>query len=286
VFPRRRAAGLFLPAVLAALFAPAVFCPANARADFDYPDFSSTAGLNLQGSAAVVNDGISDVLRLTPATGSQIGSAFNTTAQQVVTGFGTQFDFDFTDPGGISDGSGNPGGDGVAFNLASALPGSAVFASSEFSVLFDTFQNAGDPGSNFVRVLLNGATFALTGDLTSSFDFSNGDEYRAEINTIGDAAGTLEVTLINLTTNAAPQVVISQTGFSLAPTFATGTAFAGLGAFTGGAFENHDIISFALQEGPEPLVTGGVIPEPGTLILALGGGLLPVVGFVRRRLRR
>jgi len=46
--------------------------------DFNYGDFSSTAGLHLNGNAAVVGT----ALRLAPAINSQRGSAFLTDAGQ------------------------------------------------------------------------------------------------------------------------------------------------------------------------------------------------------------
>src|SRR2546427_10112940 len=73
---------------------------------FNYPDFSSTSGLNLTGSAAQVGTAI----RLTPAAQSQKGAAWYTQKQFVGAGFTTTFTFRITSPG-------NGGGGGLSFAI-------------------------------------------------------------------------------------------------------------------------------------------------------------------------
>ena len=65
----------------------------------DYPDFSSTAGLNLVGDAAQFGT----VLRLTPAAAQKHGAAWFTTPQEVGNGFVTTFQFRLTG-GNVADG--------------------------------------------------------------------------------------------------------------------------------------------------------------------------------------
>src|SRR5262245_60409995 len=74
---------------------------------FTYADFSSTAGLNLVGSAAQNGN----ALRLAPAVGSMMVSAWYTQQQHVSGGFTTTFSFRLTDPGPT------PGADGISFNV-------------------------------------------------------------------------------------------------------------------------------------------------------------------------
>ena len=69
-----------------------------------YPDFSSVAGLTLNGNAAQVGN----VLRLTPANYGESGSAFSTSTVSLASNasFSTFFQFRFTNPGGACDGQG------------------------------------------------------------------------------------------------------------------------------------------------------------------------------------
>jgi len=84
--------------------------PAQA-AEIHYADFSSTAGLTLNGNAARVGN----VLRVTPATFNQAGSAFSTTPISLAAdvSFSTAFQFRFSQAGGAC--QENCGADGLTF---------------------------------------------------------------------------------------------------------------------------------------------------------------------------
>jgi len=90
----------------------------RAQAQFSYTDFSSTAGLQLNGSAAAANNGSANVLRLTPGTYDQNGNAWYTTQIPLSAGFTSTFTFQFT-------GEGGSGGhaDGIAFVIQGAPGG-------------------------------------------------------------------------------------------------------------------------------------------------------------------
>jgi Bacterial lectin len=137
-----------------------------------FSDFSSTTNLTLNGNAAApVNNGTANVLRLTPATMSQAGSAWFNIQQPVSGGFTTKFQFQFT-------GASDPPADGIAFVIQnsslSALGqagGSIGYADgglpcgenpppcggipNSLAVEFDTFNNTtatGDPNANHIAV--------------------------------------------------------------------------------------------------------------------------------------
>ena len=57
---------------LFAFSALALVCVTNARADFSYPNFASTAGLTINGNATTTVTGDGSVLRLTPAATGQL----------------------------------------------------------------------------------------------------------------------------------------------------------------------------------------------------------------------
>src|SRR3989442_15603376 len=95
-------------AALAVLVLAGSVAPVLAQSP-SFSDFSSAANLTLNGNAAApVNNGTANVLRLTPATMSQAGSAWFNIQQPVAGGFTTKFQFQFTDPS-------VPPADGIAF---------------------------------------------------------------------------------------------------------------------------------------------------------------------------
>jgi hypothetical protein len=66
--------------------------PAEAQ-QFVYNNFSSPAGIQFNGSAAVASNGTSQVLRITPAALDQVGTAWYTTQVSLAKGFSTTFRF-------------------------------------------------------------------------------------------------------------------------------------------------------------------------------------------------
>src|SRR5262245_7350270 len=84
---------------------------------FSFPDFAGVVcnggALTCNNSASIATTADGGVLRLTPATDDQAGSAFSTSQVSLGAGatFSTFFQFRLTDPGGI-----NPA-DGITFTL-------------------------------------------------------------------------------------------------------------------------------------------------------------------------
>lgn len=123
-----------------------------AFAQFNFQNFSSTAGLTLNGSAVRAGS----VLRLTPATGSKAGSAWFSTQQVVSNGFTTAFQFRISNPS-------VPPADGIAFVIQNSSltalgnnDGGIGYAgiTDSLAVEFDTFKNSenNDPDANHVAV--------------------------------------------------------------------------------------------------------------------------------------
>ncbi|MGB7846594.1 MAG: L-type lectin-domain containing protein [Candidatus Acidiferrum sp.] len=132
---------------------------ANAQQTFSYSDFSSTAGLQLNGRAApVVNGNGLTVLRLTPNTPGVPSSAWYTNPANSVelpvplplaNGFSTTFTFQITAPAGIGS------ADGIAFVVQNDPTGTSALGgggggigfaglTESFAIEFDTFCNGGD----------------------------------------------------------------------------------------------------------------------------------------------
>lgn len=147
----------------------AVLClagPAEAQ-QFVYNNFSSPAGIQLNGSAVVTSNGTQQVLRITPASLDQVGTAWYTTQASLAKGFSTTFRFQIgggtPSPGDgfafvIQNGSFCNGTSGVIANegpfpggdCPSGEGGSLGYLSLTNSVAieFDTFQN-GSPGVSY-----------------------------------------------------------------------------------------------------------------------------------------
>jgi hypothetical protein len=272
-----------------------------------FPDFSSTSGLTLNGSAAVATTSDGKVLRLTPTAVSQAGSAFSSTSiafNGSSDSFSTFFQFRITNPGGIAPADGfvfvvqpvssSIGGAGGGIGY-SGIPNS-------IGVEFDTYQNGWDINSNHVAIVehgdittdINPQTPGGVGPCTSftaspnSNCMSNGDLWSAWIDYNGT---TIEVRLADNSSERPVTALLSQSvnipcllgGGNDSGTCGVtpgNTAFVGFTSGTGGGFENHDIKDWQYTNTFSPI--GSSIPEPSTWLL-LGTGLFAFGMFVRRR---
>jgi glucose/arabinose dehydrogenase len=241
-----------------ALAAGLLVLPAHTvSADLTYADFSSTAGLNLVGSAARA---AGNRLRLTPSLTARVGAAWYTTPQSVAAGFSTTFTFSISSPsaGGADGfafvvqraGTATAGGDGCRIGY-DGIPAS-------LAVEFDTYLSGtcaagtvSDPSDNHVSVhtrgaLPNSAMESASIGLSSAIpDLSDGAVHTVRIDY---TPGVLFVFVDDLQT---PRVAAP---LDLATTLPLdqGRAWVGFTAATGGAAQNHDIRSWSLTEGPPP----------------------------------
>jgi hypothetical protein len=261
-----------------------------ALADFDYPNFTSTAGLTLNGAAV----GSSPTISITPPVRASAGSLFKSERQTVSNGFDSTFTFRIRDIAGIgADGfafliqnsaAGNAalGGAGGALGYAtnevfSSLPGMTGIENS-LAIEFDGWNNNGDwndfNSAQHVSVQTNGtldnrpsAGFSL-GHYLAPTDWADGTVHTARISY---APGTMDIYLDNLTT---PIMTVSVNLATLL-NLDSGQAFVGFTAGTGAAInvERHEINSW--QFGST------IVPTPAATSLLATGGLL-----IARRRRR
>jgi hypothetical protein len=274
--------------------AAAILAAAATRADattITFSDFSSTAGLTLNGSAASTITGDGAVMRLVPANFSQSGSVFSS-ASINASNFSTAFTFRLTDPGGFCcDESGDIGADGFVFvvqNVSSSIGGGGgglgyqgIGASA--GVEFDTWNNGNDGStindsdSNHLGIDTNGSVFSLA-QIPVAPNFDNGALWTAWI----DYDGTnLEVR--TNTTGVRPVAPNLSLALNIPALLGGSTAFVGFSAGTGADFANHDILSWTYSDEFKPggVDPGASVPEPGTLFLLATGGM----ALVRRRAR-
>jgi hypothetical protein len=271
--------------ILCALVSIVVSAPAGA-ATITFNDFSSTAGLALNGDAAVATTSDGQVLRLVPATGSQSGSAFSS-ATINASNFSTAFQFRITDPGGISDGV-QTGADGLVFvvqPVSSSIGGAGgglgyQGVTPSLGVEFDTFWNGWDPSSNHLGVDINGnVASAVTTDIATRFD--NEDLWTAWIDYNGT---TLEIRTALGTVR--PAAATLSYNVDIATLIGTNTAYVGFTAGTGAAWGNHDILRWTYSDQfqgggvdpGEPVPT----PEPASFLLFGAGALGALAARARR----
>ena len=240
---------------------------------FNYPDFSSLAGLNLIGSAKQSGN----ILRLTPADFGQGGAAWATFRQPVGDGFDTTFQFQITD---LLD----TGADGFAFVIqnatqsfnggggASALGGGGgelgyFGIPNSLAVEFDTWFNPewNDPNENHVSIHTIGDQFNSTdeffslGSTTAIPDLSDGNVHTVRISY---TPGTLQVFLDDLSN----PILSVPADLGAILYLDHGHAWLGFTAATGGAAENHDILNWSYTRTLREICDDGLDNDANGLI--------------------
>lgn len=278
---------------------------------FSYPDFSTTSGLTFVGSAGTATTGDGTVLRVVPAASNQAGAVYSTTATTLGAGdtFSTQFNFRFTQPGGVDP------ADGITFVLAASPSGLGTAGygmgyqgvPNSLAIEFDTYNN-GNPGSlgpfaqepdssnhvaldldgvlsnaNWTNVYGIGSCGFATGTPAQSSNavagcMSNGNLWTATIT----YDGTLLNVLLSDPAEGTTFTAIDNLPIDIAALLGGNTAYVGFTGSTGAGWENEDITSWQFAD-TATLPTGGV-PEPSTwAMMILGFGM---VGCAARRRSR
>jgi len=262
----------------------ALAAQASAAVVINYPDFSSVAGLTINGNAAQVGN----VLRVTPAVGGQAGSAFSTSTVSLASNasFSTYFQFRFTNPAN-SDGQG-VGADGLVFvvqtvaNNVGTGGGGIGYQNipKSIGIEFDTWNNGViDAGSsNHVGIDANGNVDSLVLAPVAEADMNNGAVWNAWIDYDG-STNLLEVRLTQ-STNRPATAILSLTR-DIALDLQSTNAFVGFTSGTGAAWANHDVLNWVLADQFAPINN---TPEPVSLVL-VGTGLA-CAGFFGRRRRK
>ncbi|MEN9631111.1 MAG: hypothetical protein RJA10_4339 [Pseudomonadota bacterium] len=261
-----------------------------------FNDFSSTAGLQLNGSAAQSGN----VLRVTPAIDNKGGSVFSTNAVSLANNasFSTAFSFRFTNPDrGFCDNTPVCGADGLVFvvqtvsNSVGGVGGGIGYFGLQKSVgiEFDTWNNGGDPSiqdinSNHVGVNVNGSLKSLLSVPVTEADLNGGDVWNAWI----DYDGSSKNIELRLTRGAdRPANALMSFTRDLAADLQSTQAFFGFTSGTGLSNANHDLLSWRLRSSFDPIgdprQPPGTVPNPASLPLVLAGIGLAAVATVRRR---
>ncbi|HYQ98807.1 MAG TPA: PEP-CTERM sorting domain-containing protein [Casimicrobiaceae bacterium] len=270
----------------AALVAAVVPLSADAATVINFPNFADCSTLQVNGNAACT----SNVLRVTPATFGQSGSAFSKTLIPLGAGstFSTVFSFQITGSGGAADGDGL-GADGLTFtvqpNASTAGGGGGGIGYqgilNSVAVEFDTWNNgagAGDPDGNHVGVDLNGSVFSVV-TASVATRMNNGAVWWAWI----DYNGTVLELRLSPTSTRPSSPTLSY-AVSLATVLGGTSAYVGFTSGTGAAFGNHDVLTWQFDNSFSPF---GAAPNPvPTLSPAwLAAILLAVAGVGAAALR-
>ena len=253
----------------------------GALGDFTYDNFRNPKSLQLLGNAASVTTADGPVLQLTPSAIGQAGAAWSAAPIALTPGggFSTFFMFRLSQPGGMVDIDGVPGGDGIAFLIQSAgyLYGTAGGGlgyegiPNSLAVEFDTWDNGpqngtpGDINGNHVAINSNGAANdPISVPVTDPLN--NGQIWYVWIDYDG-LSQDLEVRLSE--TPVRPLTNLLSTPVNLPAILGTTNAFVGFTAATGAAYEEQDILAWKFMALPTTRVTGTFAltnPPPGFLI--------------------
>ena len=252
-----------------------------------YNDFSSTAGLTINGNAAAVGN----VMRVTPSAMTQAGSFWIDQRVLVQLGFDATFNFQLSNPlGGGADGlafiiHNDPNGDtyiggpGTPMGYG-APPSGGAGPISSLVIELDTW-NSGNlaaggtdlPSGNEISIHTNGAGATSESELLSIAQIDPGiilEDGAIHAMRVNYVPGTLEVYLDNMMMplisvpfsfenggtwiNGAMNGVNSGT----VPT-PNGSAWVGFCSGTGGASLDHDVLAFQMTSiAPDPCFAGTV----------------------------
>lgn len=258
------------PRALAAAAGLALLTP-HALADLSYPNFSSAAGLQFVGDATLTGA----VVQLTPAQSFRTGGLWAATRQDVASPFVCEFTIRVD---GAADGmafviqdvgAGALGGDGGSLGY-SGVPRS-------LAVEFDTFVNGefADPSENHVSVHTRGAAgntadhAASLGSSSLLVDLNDGAVHSVRIESGG---GMLRV----FVDDAVPVLQV-EVDVATALGLASGEAWVGFTAATGGLSQRHLLQSWTFDEQAVP--GPGNRPPVAPVVVAPSAGGASDPGF-------
>jgi Legume lectin domain len=252
-----------------------------AAQSFNYQDFSSNAGLTLNGFAtAPFLSGGRDVLRLTDTGSLEAGSAWHAVTLPSDGSFSTAFAFVIAPPNGA---------DGMTFALQAAgatalgnFGGDLGYGTitPSLAVEFDTYDNApADPNGNHVGIDLNGDVASVLTALPPG-TLADGESWFAWIDYDG-STDSLEVRLSRSTTR--PTNALLTYSIDVPTQLGTTTAWVGFTGGTGGSTDDHDVLQWSFTTGYAPQQIDVSVPALGPFGLALLAFLLAAVVIILGR---
>jgi Legume lectin domain len=236
-------------AALVGLVATLVMASAGLGAGVNFSDFSSVAGLSINGDSAKVGD----ELRLTEEQAEQVGSVFTKHALiNPAKSFKSKFKarISATDPESAGDGMAfllQPGPkDAIGPGVGGEDLGYADIAPS-LAIELDIFQNfdIGDPNDNHIAVHLNGDSSAAEETATPTFDLLGG----TTTVWVQYSASKQKLKIFAARGNNRPSNPLIVYDKRLASLFPGADLRAGFTAATGADVAEQSILSWSLKQG-------------------------------------
>lgn len=254
----------FLPIILVlamviALWPTPVLADTAITAVFSSFNGTSITAFQLNGEAALnVNR-----LRLTPASGGVFGTAWWKNKVTLVDNrsFSAYFTFEISNSGG-------GGADGIVFAIQTQSSGAGTAGGGigyegitpSVGIEFDTWNNGAptDPNANHIGVNTNGSVTSLqTADVTSIGTLDAGGVFHAWLDYNGPS-DALEVRLSANSTRPASATLSRTIDLE---SIVGADVFVGFTAATGGAWSQHEIVSFYFNND---FIAGGITPTTET----------------------
>lgn len=229
----------------------------------EFPDFSTTSGIVLNGDANISSTVDGEVLRLTPAKEYQTGSVFSQSTVNA-SKFSTFFKFRISKSGGpASSCNQESGADGIVFiiqAISSNIGGTGggigyKGISNSVGIEFDTWCNTSfnDPNSNHLAILTGGSVIheASFPSINITPDFDDGNIWYTWVDYDG---GTLEVRINQI--GVRPDNADLSTSVDVPMELGrVNDAYIGFSSGTGSNYGNHDIISWEYRDEFNPIVS-------------------------------
>ncbi|RYD26395.1 MAG: PEP-CTERM sorting domain-containing protein [Verrucomicrobiaceae bacterium] len=264
------------PLLYACLLAGGIIS-SQASTVLNFPDFSDTSALSINGNAAQVGN----VLRVTPSLPNQSGSVFSTTPVTLDTNvsFSTFFSYRISNSGGISDEDGQ-GADGLVFvvqtnsNSVGGIGGGIGYSGipNSLGIEFDSWNNGlglGDPDGNHVAIDTGGSLAPNLGAApVTGARLNNGDIWYAWVDYDG-TTDSLEVRLGDTSTR--PLSALLSATVDLTGVLGSTNTFVGFTSGTGAAYNDHDLLSWEFRDDYNPVI------NPPTESVPEGGGTLSIL---------
>jgi hypothetical protein len=265
---------------VSALLLGAIFTAPTFGSNIVYTDFSSVAGLQLNGAAVQAGN----VLRLTPALGGQSGSAFSQSAVSLGANvsFSSFFAFRITGSGGAGGGA-----DGLTFavqtvsNTAGGSGGGLGYAgiSNSVAIEFDTYNNGGGDANNnnHIGVDLNGNVNSVALQPITSSSLKDGNIKYAWV----DYDGTADLLQVRFSDLAAvrPGAALISYNVDLSAVLGNTNAYVGFTSGTGAGVGNHDILTWEFRDTFAPVG----VPDSAATASLFAPALLGLLVLARRR---
>lgn len=236
---------------------------------FSFADFSNTAGLKLNGNAAVAGN----ALLVTDDVANKAGSVYYNQAFPL----SADASFSSTMAIQIAAGQGTNGGDGMAFVIqnvaagASALGGAggklgyAGIGAASIAIELDTYKNTFDANNNGVSLLSGGVETTSLVTATSPVDLNSGSVVNMWVNYDGPT-NLLQVFVSGTTTKPATPLLSRTIDL---PTLLGGQAYFGFSGGTGGLTNEHRVLSWNVDTPESNVVRVFAAGATGTETISL-----------------